>query len=79
MRNKVTNYLSSKGMYGTQSIFICFIGTISSASRWTELIPILSEGGKGDTTYSTRNYAKGGNKLSNMNINATCITKETIT
>lgn len=37
-------------MYGTQSIFICFIGRISSVSLCTDLMPILSEGGKGDTT-----------------------------
>ena len=29
------------------------MGIISSASLWTELIPILSEGGKGDTTCKT--------------------------
>lgn len=30
------------------------MGIISSASLWTELIPILSEGGKGDTTYKSK-------------------------
>lgn len=30
------------------------MGIISSDSLWTELIPILSEGGKGDTTCKTR-------------------------
>lgn len=52
----VKQYLFSRGIYGTQSIFICFMGIISSASLWTELIPILSEGGKGDTTYKIKNH-----------------------
>lgn len=30
------------------------MGIISSASLWTELIPILSEGGNGDTTYKSK-------------------------
>lgn len=47
-------YLSSKGIYGTQSIFICFIGIISSDSLWTDVMPIFSEGGKGDTTCKTK-------------------------
>lgn len=45
------------------------MGIISSASLWTELIPILSEGGKGDTTYkSKRSLAR--QEMNNMHNNA---------
>lgn len=45
-------YLASNGIYGTQSIFISFIGIISSFSLCTDLTPIWLDGEKGDTTCS---------------------------
>lgn len=35
------------------------MGIISSASLWTELTPILSEGGKGETTCTNKKYMNG--------------------
>lgn len=49
---KENDYRFPNGMYGIQSIFICFMSKISSEAICTEVYAILSEGGNVDTTCS---------------------------
>ena len=51
---KQNEYRFPNGIYGTQSIFICFMSKtfLDSESLCTETSPILLEGGNGDTTCS---------------------------